>query len=352
MEDRMNKVKCLLVVFLLFVSIGMGFSGCQKGTESNISPVDFYKGKTIEMVTTTTPGAVYDLVARHVVSYLAQDTGSFTVTNNKQASGGNEGVHYLIGKEPDGLTLASFVATKLVGNKIMKEPEATYDIEKFSYLMGIGAEPAYFFVSTDGLFQSVSDLEKAVEIKIGGSAPSGSVSLSGLTIIKLLNLDAKLITGIESESDRALAVKRGEIVGYCISLSTARSSMAANLVKPLFVLSSHRDVGMPDIPAITELEKFNEEDMDLIRLWETSFASSNIIAATPDIPQDRLKYLRELCNKHMNDKVFRDEINKIMGYELKTYKTGEEVSQNMLSLAQDLDDVYAIFAELITKYRE
>ena len=193
----------------------------------------------------------------------------------------------------------------------------------------------------------------AKNLKIGGSSPSGPISLGGLTVIKLLGLDAKVVTGFTGESDRALAVKRGEIIGYCLNIPDARASVEAGMIKPMFVLATERDPLMPDVPAITELVNLTGENLELVKLWETALVGSNLFVASPGIPEDRLAFLRGLANKWVQDEGFREEINAVSGYEVQDqeYITGEEVTKAMLDMAAALDEFQAIFAELIEKYR-
>jgi tripartite-type tricarboxylate transporter receptor subunit TctC len=345
----MSKYPFLIVV--LFMILLFSMYGCTSNTNTDISPSEFFKGKTIDLVTTGSPGGYDDLVAHIVSSYLEKDTGSTVTIVNKKGSSGMEGINYVYSDEPDGLTLGNVAAAKFVSNKIMKEPGATYDIGKISYIMSIGHEFIYFFVSPESSYQSVANLKNGKTLKIGASSPSGNITLGGLTVIKLLNLDAKVVTGFESESDRALAVKRGEIVGYCLNLAGVKASISAGLIKPLFVLASQRDPQMPDIPAITELVNLSDEDLELVNLWETSFVSSTLYTAPPGLPQDRLVYLQSLSDKWLKDQRFRDEVNKVAGYEIKQCSTGEELNKNMSDLASNLEKFHTIFSDLTNRYR-
>jgi tripartite-type tricarboxylate transporter receptor subunit TctC len=346
----MAKYIILIIAATLMLSVLL--TGCNGDNKTDAKPADFYKGQTIDLVTTGTPGGYDDLIAHVVATYLARDTGATVMVVNKRGASGMEGVNYVYSDQADGLTLGNVAAAKYVGNKIMKETAALYDIGKFSYIMSIGHELMYFFTSPGGAFQSIDDLNNAKNVKIGGSSPSGNISLAGLSVIKLLNLDARVVTGFESESDRGLAVKRGEIAGYCLNLAGARASITANLVKPLFIIATQRDPLMPDIPTITEFVKPGSDDLSLIQLWETAFVSSTLYNAPPDIPQDRLEFLRGLSGNWFQDQGFRQEINKVAGYEIKRYDTGEEVKKNMRELADNLDKFYTIFADLTARFRD
>jgi tripartite-type tricarboxylate transporter receptor subunit TctC len=346
-------VKKLVAITGLLILAGVLVVSCTSKAQPASTPADFYKNKTMELVVTESPGSSTDIMTRFIASYLSGDTGASVVVTNRRDAGGMEGMNYLYRAKPDGLTVGTTSRTKAVSNMVLNDPAAVYEIDKFSYIMSIGRRQSYFFVSPEGPYQSVTGLQAAKNLNIGGSSPSGYVSLGGLSVIKILGLDAKVITGINGESERALAAKRGEIAGYVISLFSAKSSVDAGLVKPLFVLATERDPLMPDVPAITELVNLTGEDLDLVRLWETSLVGSNLLAASPGIPEDRLVFLRDLANQWVQDEGFREGISVISGYDVQEqeYLTGEEVTEVMLDMVAALDKFQDMFAELIEKYR-
>ncbi len=338
--------KLAVIAAALILAVAITVTGCPSQSGS-VAPADFYKGKSIEVVSTATPGIVDDLILRTIASYLGEDTGATVTVSDRRGAGGMEGMNYLYKAKPDGLTLGGISSTKFLGNKVMGEPAAEYDIEKFSYIMSIGHRLTYFYVSPDGPYQTVADLQAAKELKLGATSPSGYFSLAGLTVIKILGLDAKVITGFGG-GDLAPAVKRGELAGYA-----GLGAGGAGMIKPLFVLATKRDPLMPDVPAITELVNLSGEDLELVKLWETALAGSSLFMAPPDMPADRLAFLRSLANKWAQDEGFRAEINAVSGEELKPdeYVTGEEVNQIMMDTASRLDQFQAIFADLVAKYR-
>jgi tripartite-type tricarboxylate transporter receptor subunit TctC len=339
--------KLVVIAVALILSVTIAVTGCPREA-GPAAPADFYKGKTIELVSTATPESATDLILHIIASYFGEDTGASTTITDRSGAGGMEGMNYLYKARPDGLTLGVNSSTKFVGNKVMGEPAAEYEMEKFSYIMSIGRRLTYFYVSPEGPYQSVADLKAAKDLKIGATSPSGYVSLADLTVIKLLGLDAKVITGFEG-GDLSLAVKRGEVIGYSVELS--RTNIKAGLIKPIFVLATERDPLMPDVPAITELVNLSGEDLELAKLWETALANSSLFIAPPGMPEDRLTFLRGLANKWVQDEGFRAEIDAVSGEEVQAYATGEEVNRIMMDTASSIEKFQAIFAELIEKYR-
>jgi tripartite-type tricarboxylate transporter receptor subunit TctC len=344
--------KFALITTVLLLTVIVAAVGCPAGT-APATPAEFYKGKTIDFVVNESPGNPCDLIARMMVSYLGGDTGTSVIVTNRRGAGGMEGMNYVYKAEPDGLTLGMASAVKASANKVMNEPGAEYVLEKFDYIMSIGRRTNYFFISPTGPYQTVADLQAAQDLKLAGGSPSGYVTLATLSVIKLLGLDAKVVTGFQGDTERTLAVERGEVAGYAVNLAGLHTYVESGMLKPMFVLARQRDPLTPDVPAITELVNLSDEDLALVKLWETSLASSTLFVTTPGIPEDRLAYLRQLAEKWTQDEGFREEINIVSGYEVQPdeYITGEEVAQAMQDMAVNLNEFQALFADLSEKYR-
>jgi tripartite-type tricarboxylate transporter receptor subunit TctC len=333
---------------VLLLTLIIAATGCHQpaGLET---PADFYKGKSVELAASTSPGTLTDLILRIIASYLSEDTGASVAVTTMMAAGGMEGMNHLYKAEPDGLTLGATSSIKFLANKIFDEPVAEYEFEEFSYIMSIGHRLTHFFVSPEGPYQTVAELQAAKGLTLGATSPSGYFTMADLTVIKILGLDAKVITGFDGVSATALAVKRGEITGYTVEVNHAR--IEAGLIKPVFVLATERDPRFPDSPAITELVDLSDEDLALVRLWETALVNTSLFAGPPDMPEDKLAFLRELANQWSKDEAFRKEIDAVAGEEAQTYTTGEEVSRMMMEMAASIGNFQAIFADLIEKYR-
>jgi len=123
------------------------------------------------------------------------------------------------------------------------------------------------------------------------------------------------------------------------------------MVKPLFVISTERAPLIPDVPAVTELVNLSDQDLALVRLWGTALAASNLFVVPPEMPEDRLAFLRDLADRWAQDEGFRQEVNQAAGYEVQTYLTGDEVTQNIMDAVATMDQFQAIFSDLIEKYR-
>jgi hypothetical protein len=79
---------------------------------------------------------------------------------------------------------------------------------------------------------------------------------------------------------------------------------------------------MPDVPAITELTNITGDNLELVKLWETTFTASLILVAPPDLPQNKFDYLRGLSEKWTRDQSFLQDLSKATGNEITYFETG------------------------------
>jgi len=345
-----------VVIFITLVLVPLLLS-CQNEYSADVTPADFYRGNKIQMITNSSAGGLTDLVTRLMVEHLSEDTGAEIQIVNKSNASGLEGINYTYNADPDGLTLFTSVSTRMIASKVMKEAGADYEIDKFNYITSVGRQHSFLFVSPDGPYNTIEDLITAKDIKFGCSSPSGTASLSSISVIKMLDIDARIISGFASESDRALAVKRGEIAGYFINYLTARPSIEGGLVKPLFVLSSQRDELAPDVPALTELIDItandgNSDDLNLLDFCENSFATSISLGATPGVSEDKIEYLRSIAEEWIDDPQFHADMVQSLGYDIRDIQTGEEVAAAMDGMASSIGEYYELFSYLLEKYRD
>lgn len=342
--------KFTIITWALLLAAVVAVTGCPQPAEP-VEPADFYRGKTVDLINCAQPGRHADLLTHIIGSYLARDTGANVTVTTKVGAGGVEGMNYIYKAKPDGLTLGTASSGQIVPNKLFDEPAAAYKIEEFTYIMSESRFQYYFLISPQGPCQSIADLQATPNLKIGAGTPSGAFCLGSLLIIKLLDLDAKVVTGIVGDSDRALAVDRGELIGYLSNTIGAKASVEAGLVKPMFMLTTERDPFVPDVPSITELVDFSQEDLTLVKLWETTFFHSVLLVAPPGIPEDRRDFLLDLANQWVQEEGFREEVNAVIGEEVKTYLIGEEATETMLQLSAALSELQPIFTDLLEKYR-
>lgn len=339
------KRKLVTIIGVLILGLSLVAMSCAPTAEK---PADFYKGKTIDFVVATTAGSDTDVVGRLVAEYIDKYAGTTSAVTNRRGAGGSEGVVWIYRAQPDGVTLGTVMFLPLVLNKIMEAPGTDYEFGQFRYLLGLGGEPYVFYVAAEGPYQSIADLQATKDLKFCGTSLRGSISLSSMSVVHMLGLDAKVITGYKF-STIALAAVQGEIDGFGLSVAGGMPMVEAGQMKPLFVLGNNRSGAFPDVPALTELVSLSGEEKELNEVWD-GLRESFPYFTPPGVPEDRVTFLREVGDKIMADPEFRSKIDKVVGYKNEVYFTGEEMSKRGTDLANRSDEFKSIFAKIADLY--
>ncbi|HWP24246.1 MAG TPA: tripartite tricarboxylate transporter substrate-binding protein [Candidatus Binatia bacterium] len=305
----MNRAIFVLSAMLLWTAAGHAQS-------------DFYKGKQIRMVVGASAGAASDLYARVVVQHLPKQIPGRPeiIVQNMPGGGSMTAANYVYSvAKPDGLTLGAVTApiyfAQLLGRK-----EVQFDWAKFTWIGTPEENDELLFIRSDQPYKTLLDLRKAADPPRCGASGVGS---TGYYIPKLLEeifgLKITLVTGYPGAADVDIAVEKNEIHcrGTTISAFFGREpgkTWAKNgFVRFLVQTGDKRNHRLPDTPTIWELmdqEKGTEAKKRLARVVLGPGAFGRPILATPGIPAERVKLLREAYMNTMKDPEFLAEAKK------------------------------------------
>ena len=93
------------------------------------------------------------------------------------------------------------------------------------------------------------------------------------------------------------------------------------------------------------------EGLDLLDLWQTALVGSALFVGPPNMPEERLAFLRGLAEEWFQDEEFREEISRVSGYEEDAYLSGGDAADTMLGLADQMEEFRTMLTEMIEKYR-
>jgi tripartite-type tricarboxylate transporter receptor subunit TctC len=296
---------------------------------------DFYKGKTITLLVGSGEGGGYDqyarLLARHMGKYIAGEPA--IVVKNQPAAGGIAMANALYATVPrDGLTIGMMLRDNPLA-PLLGNPAAKYAPERFTWL---GTSSRYeddafcLVIRTDTGVVGIADLQKLVRPAIfGGQAAGGSETDIALIAREVFRLNLQFIRGYRSSTDTLLALRRGEIEGRAITVSTLQKSMADFLEqgKLRYLMQfghEKRWKGLPDVPTARELAA-TPEDKALLGLAEAPFLMSRPFLAPPALPAEQAAILtRAFMLAHQDADYLREakdmqlDISPMSGAEMQT----------------------------------
>jgi tripartite-type tricarboxylate transporter receptor subunit TctC len=283
---------------------------------------DFYKGKQIRIIVGASAGAASDLYARVVAQHLPKQLPGKpdVIVQNMPGGGSITAANYVYSvAKPDGLTLGAVTApvyfAQLLGRK-----EVSFDWAKFTWIGTPEENDELLFIRADLPYKTLLDLRKASDPPRCGASGVGS---TGYYIPKLLEevfaLKISVVTGYPGAADVDVAVEKNEVHcrGTTINAFFGREpgkTWAKNgFVRFLVQTGDKRNQRLPDTPTIWELmdqEKVSEDKRRLARVVLGPGAFGRPILATPGIPTDRAKMLRDAYAKMLKDPEFVAEANK------------------------------------------
>jgi tripartite-type tricarboxylate transporter receptor subunit TctC len=277
----------------------------------------FYEGKTIRIVVGLPAGDAYDLYARMLAAHMGKyipGNPNIIVQNMPGASTMITANHvYNIGK-PDGLTFGSILPS-LYFDQLLRRKEVQFDWPKFTWLGSFERSNNLLYMRADTPFKTIQDVTKTSDPPKCGSTGTGSPSYY---LIRLLN-DAigtkfNIVTGYQGGQEIDLAVEKNEVQCRAFTITTffAREPFHTwrkkNFVRVLTQTGKKRDPRLTEVPTVHELmEEYKTPETSLM-LASGDFGRP--IIATPGIPSDRVKLLREAFAKTLRDPELLDEAKK------------------------------------------
>lgn len=315
------------------------------GLEDLRAQANFYQGKTLRIVVGNLPGDTHDLFARAYSRSMGKHipgNPAILVQNMPGAGGMIAANHVYNVAKPDGLTLGSpspaLYYAQLVGSK-----EVKFDWPKFNFIGAPDRNGHLLFMRADAPYKNLDDIRNAKEPP---RCAATGVGTSGHDVPKLLEemigLKFRLITGYPGGAEMDLAIERGEAQCRAITIAAffAREPFAtwykSGFVRVMLQTSRQRNPKIADVPTIFEMmEQYRTPEIKrrqmLVYLGVGGFGAWPIIA-TPGIPPERVKILRDAFNQTMKDPDFLAEAKK-SGWEIRPTR-GEDLQ----ALAREVID--------------
>jgi tripartite-type tricarboxylate transporter receptor subunit TctC len=208
---------------------------------------------------------------------------------NVPAGGGAKGVNQLYRARPDGYTIGIL---NIPGLFILQERGGGYDLNKFTWLAGLGKDPYGLAVPWNSPVKSVADLQalsKTRPVKFTTTGPDGTAYGVTLIATELLGIRLQLITGYKGSSEYVAAAVRGDgdaVITNLPLLSRFEASQSLRLIAAFTTGGTRHDI--PDAAALGQPQL-----ADLL--------VERMVAAPPNLPADIKKILVEALDKAVTD---------------------------------------------------
>jgi tripartite-type tricarboxylate transporter receptor subunit TctC len=273
----------------------------------------FYQGKTVRLVIGSSAGGGYDLWARVIARYMGKyiPGNPEIVPQNMPGAGGVVAANYVYGvAKPDGLTLGAFNPA-LYFDQLVGRPEVKFDWAKFTWIGSPEQNDILHYIRSDAPFKTIDDLRNAKEPPRCGSTGTGT---TGHYIPRLLDetlgIKTNIVSGYQGGAEIDLAVERNEVVCWSPLIATYfgrepyKRWHKSGFVRVVVQTGVTRDSRLKDVPTLNELmQQYKTPDSGkrLAKVVLTAATLGRPISASPGMPAERSKILREAYAKAIKD---------------------------------------------------
>jgi tripartite-type tricarboxylate transporter receptor subunit TctC len=322
----MRRFGCIVTLAVAF-GLGAQSAWAQPAAE-------FYKGKTVSIVVSSSTGGGYDAMARAIARFIGRHlTGNPRVlVRNMPGAGGISAMNYLYNAaEKDG-TIVGLVQNGTPFEPLFATKEARYDAPKFNWLGTPSIEVAMVLLWHTVPVNSVDDL-RAKETNMGASGANSTPAFYARLLNATLGTRMKLINGYPGMSDGLLAMERGELDGYPSAFYSALTSTRPNwlrdkLAKAIVQYGPERLGELPDVPFAPDLLT-NSDDKLLMQAALAPLALGRPLVMPPGVAAERVTMMRKALADTFGDPGFKAEAEKT-GLIVNAPKTGEQLQDVIL----------------------
>jgi len=233
----------------------MGFALCSCAALAAAQSTGNYPDKPIRVIVPVAAGGGTDIIARIVMSKVAEGMGATIVIDNRAGAGGILGNEIVAHSQPDGYTLLfTYAAHTIVPFIYRKVP---YDVYKdFAPVTMAGSQPLLLAVNSSVKANTVQELialakAKPNELNVALATPSSSGALAA-ELFKILTNTQMVSVPFKGGAPALTALMSGEVqMSYENSLIVVPHIKAGKL-HALAVTGVQRSKLMPELPTIAE----------------------------------------------------------------------------------------------------
>lgn len=328
--------------------VGAAFAALSLHPAQAQPAADFYKGKTISMVISSSAGGGYDLLARTVARHLPKHIpGSpIVAVRNMPGAGGIVATNFLYNvASKDGLTMGG-VQNNTPFEPLLGTKEAEYDPKKFNWLGSPSYETGLLIVWNTVPVNTVDDVRKR-EITVSSSGANSTPSFYARLLSELLGLKLKIVVGYPGQNESFIAMERGEVDGYpsifWSSLSATRPDwIKTGKVKYIVQYGPENEKGAGNTPNVADLLT-KEEDKILLKAAIAPLALGRPYIMPPGVPADRVALMQKAMMATFKDPEFLAEAERL--------NLGVNVSRSVEETRRIVEDAYATPPEIVARLR-
>jgi len=294
---------------------------------------DFYKGKDIRMIISSTVGGGYDIYARLIAKHLSRHIpgNPNIVPQNMPGAGGIAGANHIFSVAPKDGTAIAAIQNTVPFEPFFENRAAQFDATRLNWLGTPTTETAMYLLWHASKIKTLRDAQTQTMIT-GAAGAASTPAFYGRLFNQIFNMKARLVTGYPGQNEILLALENGEVEAmsspFWSSLKTARPTWyAEKKIHFLFQYGAKPHPELQGVPFAIDLLD-NEDDRILLAAASAPLGLGRPFAAPPDIPADRLAALRDAMMATFKSPDFQADCEK-QRLECSDMRTGQELERDI-----------------------
>jgi tripartite-type tricarboxylate transporter receptor subunit TctC len=305
---------------------------------------DFYKGKTVSIITSTGVGGAFDLTARalakHMPRYIPGQPAM--IVRNMPGGGHVLATNFMYTQAAKDGTVLATVNNSIPLHQVLDGRGVRFDAGKFNWLGSTGGSNLFTWAWHSAGFKTIDDVMRR-ELVTGATGAGSGTFIYPNAMNMVLGTRHKIVMGYASSAELDLAMERGEVAARGGASLAGMIQEHADWLRdkklvPLVQVGTEREKEYPDIPLMQELAK-TPEQRQVLTLVSSPPSLGRPFLTTPDTPAERVAALRKAFDATMTDAAFLAEA-KQLGLEMQPM-SAEAVAAIVLATINAPSDVVA-----------
>lgn len=295
------------------VALGAALGLCASAA---LAQTDFYRGKTITLVVSSSVGGGYDIMGRTIARYLGKHIpgNPRVVVTNMPGAGGIVAMNYLYRGAPKDGTYIGGVQNNLPFEPLLGTREAIYDPTKFNWLGSPSIEVGLIAVWRTVPVNTIEDLKRR-EITVGSSGANSTPSFYARLLNETLKTKMKIVVGYPGQNEVYFAMERGEVDGFPSlfynTLNTTRPNWRTERnIKLILQYGLEKEPALPNVPSALDLVT-DPEDKQLLQAGLAQVTMGRPYLMPPEVPADRVAIMRKAFEDTFKDASFLADANRL-----------------------------------------
>lgn len=273
---------------------------------------DFYRGKTVRLISGFGPGGAFDaytrMLGRHMGKYIPGAPN--VIVENKPGAGSILGLNLVYASEPKDGTAIAAPHENLVLQQALGGQGIEFDMAKMQWLGAIDKSFNVCFVRKDVIANPQELLSGKQAIMTSGGPGTGTHDVPSVLNFAL-GTNFKMIPGYDTLPKMILSIQQKEADGACPSMAAMTSQFLPLLEGPgaiahVLVVTADRPQDHPLLkgaPLAPNLAK-TEEGKQLLKAIDAPVQMSRPHGVAAEAPKDRVEALRHSFSSALADQGF------------------------------------------------